>query len=68
MTKQGDEIITLAEFCGRTGKTVRQVKRLFKIHAGLKHHIAGERASRVNASLWQRILENPKGYVKLNRA
>lgn len=65
MTRAGDEIIPIAEFCEKTNKKPRQVRRLYKIHAGLKHQVRGEKTSRVNWSLWQRILQNPMGYVKL---
>lgn len=61
----GDTIIPIAEFCALTGKNVRQVRRLYAIHAGLKHQVRGEKTSRVNYSLYQRIVANPKGYIKL---
>lgn len=62
---QVDEVIPITEFAARTGKTVRQVRRLYKTHAGLKHQVVGEKSSRVNYSQWQRICASPRGYIKL---
>lgn len=61
-----DSFLPIAEFCILTKKSPRNVRRLYKIHAGLKRQVKGEKSSRVNYSLWLRIVENPKGYVKLN--
>lgn len=64
---QVDEVIPITEFAQRTGKTVRQVRRLYSLHAGLKHKVVGEKSSRVNYSEWQRICASPRGYIKLVR-
>jgi hypothetical protein len=62
-----DEIIPINEFCERTKKKPRQVRRLYTIHDGLKHQVRGEKTSRVNYTLWLRIVANPNGYVKLRK-
>jgi hypothetical protein len=61
------KIIPIETFCLWENKTPRQVRRLYRIHAGLKVQVKGEKTSRVNYSLWLKILANPRGYVKLKR-
>lgn len=67
MLQPNDEIIPIAEFCRREGKSPRAARRLYKIHAGLKFQVKGERGSRINYSHFKRICAAPKGYIKLKK-
>lgn len=50
-----DQKIPIEKFCELEGKNPLQVRRLYKKYPLLKCKIAGEKSTRVNLTVWNKI-------------